>query len=83
MGIIATIIVGLLAGWIAQNIMNRDLSLIVTLVVGLIGSFIGAGVFQLFGFAGEGGWIYSTLVSVVGAVILLWLVGLVTGSRKK
>jgi uncharacterized membrane protein YeaQ/YmgE (transglycosylase-associated protein family) len=77
-GWFATIIIGILAGWIAEKIMNRSHGLILNLIVGLIGSVIGKylaeNVFQL---AVAPGWIGSIIVSTIGAVILLFLVGLV------
>jgi uncharacterized membrane protein YeaQ/YmgE (transglycosylase-associated protein family) len=35
------------------------------------------------GFAGEGGMIYTILVAVIGAVLLTWLVRLITGGRER
>lgn len=41
-GILATIIIGILAGWIASRVMERQHGLIINLIVGLIGAWIGA-----------------------------------------
>jgi uncharacterized membrane protein YeaQ/YmgE (transglycosylase-associated protein family) len=49
--------------------------------VGLVGAFIGGFVMTHLGFAGEGGMIYTIIVAVIGAVILTWLVRLITGDR--
>lgn len=75
--IITWVVVGGLAGWIASKIMNTDKSMGVfaNIVVGIIGAFIGGFVFSLFGGAGFTGFnIYSFLVALVGAVILLAIV---------
>lgn len=75
-GIIGAIIIGILAGWIAEKIMGRNHTLIVNLVVGLVGSLIGAFAAGLLG-VNFGGWIGSLLVSTVGAVALLYIYGLI------
>ncbi len=79
-GIIGAIIIGILAGWIAEKILKRDHNLIVNLVVGLVGSFIGAFVANMLGI-NFGGWIGSLLVSTAGAVLLLFIYGLIAKRR--
>ena len=83
MGIIAWIVVGGLAGWIASLIMktNERMGCVLNIIVGIIGAFIGGLVVQLitgtgfdFGFN-----LTSLIVAIVGAVILLFLYGLVRG----
>jgi uncharacterized membrane protein YeaQ/YmgE (transglycosylase-associated protein family) len=80
MGIIGWIILGGLAGWIASMIQKTDgqMGILANIVVGVVGAFIGGFVFSLFGGEGVTGFnIYSFLVALVGAVILLWLVKMV------
>ena len=80
MGIIAWIFLGGIAGWIASMIMktNGQQGLFLNIIVGIIGAFAGGFVFNLFGGAGVTGFnIYSLLVSIVGAVVLLYIVKLV------
>ena len=81
MGIIAWIIVGGLAGWIASLIMRTDerMGCLLNIIVGIVGAFIGGLVIQLvtgqgfdFGFN-----LPSLIVAILGAVILLFLFGLV------
>ena len=74
-GIIGAIIVGILAGWIAEQIMKRNHGLLTNLVVGVIGSFLGAFVAGALGF-NWGGFIGSLVVSTIGAILLLALLGL-------
>lgn len=77
MGIIAWIILGALAGWIASKIMKTDAEqgALLNIVVGVLGAFIGGFVFNMFGGSDVTGLnLYSVLVSVVGAVILLAIV---------
>ncbi len=80
MNIIAWIIFGALAGWIASIVMgkNKQMGAIANIVVGIIGAFLGGWIMSLFGAQGVTGFNFpSFLVAVVGAVVLLFLVGLV------
>lgn len=74
------IVLGALAGWIASMIMgtNRQQGLLMDIVVGIVGAIIGGYVVSLFGL-GTGGFIWSLLVAVLGAVILLWIMRMVRG----
>jgi uncharacterized membrane protein YeaQ/YmgE (transglycosylase-associated protein family) len=76
MNIIFWIIVGIVAGWLAEQIMGRNHGLLTNLIVGIAGALIGGFVANALGFA-WGGWIGSTIVATLGAIILLFLLGLV------
>ncbi|MEY8567531.1 GlsB/YeaQ/YmgE family stress response membrane protein [Corynebacteriaceae bacterium 7-707] len=81
LGFIGWIIVGGLAGWIGSKIMKTDASMgiILNIVVGVIGGFLGGWLLTLFGVdVADGGIIFSFITCLIGAVILLWIVGLVT-----
>lgn len=74
--ILLWIIFGGIAGWIASQLMGRDkqMGLIANVIVGIIGAFIGGFIIQTIGGAGFTGFnIWSLLVAVFGAVVLLWL----------
>jgi len=76
MGIISWIILGLIAGFIASKILNRTGSgLILDLVLGMLGAAVGGLIFSgLFGMRGVTGLnIWSIIVSVIGAIIVLWV----------
>lgn len=76
MGILAWIIIGALAGWIASMITgnNRQMGAGANILVGIIGGFIGGIVMNLLGGSGVTGFnLWSLVVSVIGAVILLWI----------
>ncbi len=79
MNILVWIIFGAIAGWVASIIMkkNRKMGAIANIVVGIIGAFLGGYIMDFFGAEGVTGFnIYSLLVAIVGAVVLLWFVGL-------
>jgi uncharacterized membrane protein YeaQ/YmgE (transglycosylase-associated protein family) len=79
MNILVWIIFGAIAGWVASIIMrkNRKMGAIANIIVGIVGAFIGGYIMEFFGAAGVTGFnFYSLLVAILGAVVLLWVVGL-------
>lgn len=74
MGIIAWLIIGGLAGWIAGHIMRGGgFGLLGNIGVGVVGAVIGGGLFSLLGLQ-AGGFIGSLVTAIVGAVVLLWVI---------
>lgn len=77
------IIIGGLAGWIAEKVMRTDHGMIMNIIVGIIGSLIGDRVVRLLDIrVGEvlPGWFLSNLlVSAAGAIILLFILKAVRG----
>jgi len=73
MSFIAWLVVGLLAGWIGSLIVNRrGEGMIMDIVLGVIGAFVGGYLFQVFGHSGVTGInLYSIMVAVVGAIVVL------------
>lgn len=82
-GWIAWIIIGIIAGWLTGKLMKGSgFGVLMDMVVGLIGALVGGFIMEhIFGAASSGGWIYSILVAVGGAVLLTFLLRLVTGNR--
>jgi uncharacterized membrane protein YeaQ/YmgE (transglycosylase-associated protein family) len=75
--ILLWIIFGALAGWIAGAITGSGKGLLTNIVVGVIGAFLGGWLFNQFGGLGVTGFnLYSLLVAVVGAIVLLVIVRL-------
>ncbi|WP_040213370.1 GlsB/YeaQ/YmgE family stress response membrane protein [Clostridium polynesiense] len=77
MSIITWIVLGALAGWIASMITgnNARMGAVANIIVGIIGAFIGGFIFGLFGGQGVTGFnLWSAVVSIVGAVVLLLIV---------
>lgn len=76
LGLLATLLIGGIAGWLAGKIMRGGgFGILGNIAVGIVGSFAGRFVFGLLGLS-AGGWIGSLVMSTIGAVILLWLVGI-------
>ncbi len=84
MSIIAWIVLGLIAGFIASKIVNKQGSgVIVDIILGIIGAIVGGFVFTQFGAAPVTGFnIYSMLVAIVGAIIVLWLYHIIFARRR-
>lgn len=77
MGILAWIIIGALAGWIASILMgtNEQMGAGANIVVGIVGALIGGLLFNLLGDEGVTGLnLWSLFVAIIGATILLALV---------
>lgn len=82
-GIIGTIIIGIVAGWIAEQVMKTDMGLLMNLAVGVAGAFIGNLIAWILpGIGGTTGFsIWSLVVATVGAIVLLWAVNKMRGTR--
>jgi len=75
MGIILWIIFGALVGWVASMIMGGDGGWVWDIVVGIVGAVIGGWIMSLLGAGGVDGFtLYSFLVAVLGACVLIALV---------
>jgi uncharacterized membrane protein YeaQ/YmgE (transglycosylase-associated protein family) len=80
-GIIAWIVVGLLAGWLAGVVMKGGgYGLVGDLIVGLVGALLG-GFLAGFFIQGSVGLIGSIIVAFIGAVILIAILRAVSGGR--
>jgi uncharacterized membrane protein YeaQ/YmgE (transglycosylase-associated protein family) len=82
LGWFSFLIVGLIAGWIAEKVMNRDHGLLMNLLVGVVGAYLGAIIFSLVGIE-AGGFFGALIVAAIGAIVLLWIVSLVRGRRAR
>lgn len=84
MSIIAWIVVGIIAGFIAEKVTGRSHGLLTNLIVGVIGAFVGGFIASLLGFAYAQGFnLASIVVATVGAIVFLWILGLIKGRRAR
>jgi uncharacterized membrane protein YeaQ/YmgE (transglycosylase-associated protein family) len=85
MGIVAFIVIGVVAGLIARALVpgNQNMGLIATAILGVVGSFVGGLIATLFRSNGRALDLHPTglLFSVIGAMAVLMLVGLANGRR--
>jgi uncharacterized membrane protein YeaQ/YmgE (transglycosylase-associated protein family) len=84
MSLLAWIVLGLVAGFIASKLVNNSgQGLVMDIVLGVVGAVIGGWLFTVFGFSGVTGFnFYSLLVAVVGAALLLILFHALTRSAR-
>lgn len=76
--ILAMVFVGAIAGWLSGRIMKgRGFGLIGNVIVGVVGAFLAGTIFPALGFAIGGGLFSSIFFATLGALILLFLIGLV------
>jgi uncharacterized membrane protein YeaQ/YmgE (transglycosylase-associated protein family) len=74
MGLIYWILVGLVAGWLAGQVMKGGgYGAVVDIILGILGGIVGGWVFGMLGVWPGGGIIGSIIVAFIGAVILVWI----------
>jgi len=79
-GWLLAIVVGIFAGWLAEKIMKRNHGLLTNLIVGIVGALIGKFLLNLVGIE-YAGILPSLGAAVLGAVILLFILGIIKGRR--
>ena len=84
MSIIGWLILGLIAGFIASKIYaGTGQGLVIDIVLGIVGAVVGGFLFNLLGGAGVTGFnLYSMIVAVIGAIVVLWIYHAVVGRRQ-
>ncbi|MCF3945386.1 GlsB/YeaQ/YmgE family stress response membrane protein [Acidiphilium sp. AL] len=84
MGLLAIIVLGLIAGWIASLIVdNAGKGPVLDMVLGIVGALVGGEIFSLLGAAPITGFnLYSLFVAVIGSVVVLVIYHAVMGRRR-
>jgi uncharacterized membrane protein YeaQ/YmgE (transglycosylase-associated protein family) len=84
MSIVGWLILGLIAGFIASKIVNKTgEGLMLDVVLGVVGAIVGGFLFSFFGASPVTGLnIYSMVVAVIGAIVVLFVYHAVTGRRR-
>jgi len=81
-GIIMTVLIGSLAGWFAGLILKgKGKGFWLNTLIGIVGAFIGNYLFQLIGFSIGSGLIGTVITATTGAVVLLFIVGVLRKSQ--
>lgn len=78
-GWIGTIIVGAIAGWLAEQIMKSEHGLLTNIILGILGAVVLNAI--LFAIVGStlGGWFGQLIIAAIGACILIWLYRMIRG----
>ena len=71
-GFIGMLIIGILAGWIAEKVTSSYHGLLTNLLVGIAGSFVGGTLANVLNIQFHG-WLGNLIVASIGAVLLLWI----------
>jgi uncharacterized membrane protein YeaQ/YmgE (transglycosylase-associated protein family) len=77
-GWIAAIIIGGIAGWLAEQFMKSNMGLLMNIVLGIVGAAIASAILSYFGII-LGGWIGYLIAGFIGACLLIWIVRLIRG----
>jgi uncharacterized membrane protein YeaQ/YmgE (transglycosylase-associated protein family) len=72
-GWIAAIVIGGIAGWLAEQFMKSDMGLLMNIVLGIVGAAVASAIFSFFGIA-FGGWLGYLIAGFIGACLLIWIV---------
>jgi uncharacterized membrane protein YeaQ/YmgE (transglycosylase-associated protein family) len=80
LGFFGMLIIGILAGWIAEKVTASEHGLLTNLLVGIAGSFVGGTLASLLNIPFEG-WIGNLVVAAIGAILLLWVWRFATSHR--
>jgi uncharacterized membrane protein YeaQ/YmgE (transglycosylase-associated protein family) len=73
-GFLGLLVIGFLAGWLAERAMNKHHGLLTNILVGIAGSFVGGALAALLGFHFYG-FVGNLVVATAGAVLILWFFG--------
>ena len=73
-GWIAAIVVGGIAGWLAEQFMKSDMGLLMNIVLGIVGAAVASWLFSLIGFSFGPGWVGYLIAGFIGAVNLIFVV---------
>jgi uncharacterized membrane protein YeaQ/YmgE (transglycosylase-associated protein family) len=76
-GWIAGIVVGGIAGWLAEQFMKSDMGLLMNIVLGIVGAAVASWLFSLIGISFGPGWVGYLIAGFIGAVILIFVVRMI------
>ena len=84
MSILAWLVVGLIAGFIASRIVNKSGSgLVMDIVLGVVGAVVGGFLFNMIGHSSPSGInLYSIFVATIGAIVVLVVYHAIIGRRR-
>ena len=71
-GWIAAIIIGGIAGWLAEQFMKSNMGLIMNIVLGIVGAAVASAILSVVG-VNLGGWVGYLIAGFIGACLLIWV----------
>jgi uncharacterized membrane protein YeaQ/YmgE (transglycosylase-associated protein family) len=82
-GFIMAIVIGAVAGWLAEKFTRSDHGLLMNIIMGIIGAVVANFVLRLIGIGPATGWIGNLIAATVGAIIIITIYRAVTGNRSR
>ena len=79
LGLIGSLIVGGLAGWIASSVMKADTGILVNILLGIVGAILLNTVLQWIGIYAARAWLPQLVVGAVGASLLIGIARMLRG----
>ena len=79
-GWIAAIIIGRVAGWLAEQFMKSQMGLVMNIVLGIIGAAVASWLFSMLGVSLGGGWVGYLIAGFIGACILIFAARAIRGA---
>ncbi len=80
-GWIGAIILGGLAGWIAERVMKSDMGILMNIVLGIVGALVLNAILRFAGVIPSETPLAQFVVAVIGAILLIWVWRLIRGNR--
>jgi uncharacterized membrane protein YeaQ/YmgE (transglycosylase-associated protein family) len=80
-GFIGAIIIGGIAGWIAERITSSNMGILSNILLGIVGALFLNGVLRLANVIPPEGWLAQLVVGAVGAILLIWIWRALRGRR--
>jgi uncharacterized membrane protein YeaQ/YmgE (transglycosylase-associated protein family) len=74
-GWIAAIVIGGVAGWLAEKFMKSDMGVFMNIILGIVGAAIASAILSWAGIA-LAGWVGYLIAGFIGACLLIWVVRL-------
>ncbi|MFC3612537.1 GlsB/YeaQ/YmgE family stress response membrane protein [Lutimaribacter marinistellae] len=78
-GWFAAIIIGGLAGWLAEKFMNSDMGIVMNIILGIVGALLLNAILLAVAGGTLGGWIGQLVVGFIGACLLIWIARMIRG----
>ena len=78
-GWIAAIIIGGIAGWLAEQFMKSQMGILMNILLGIVGAAVASWLFGLLGIGFGPGWLGYLIAGFIGAVILIFVVRAIRG----
>jgi len=80
-GWIAAIIIGGIAGWLAEQFMKSNMGMLMNVVLGIVGAAVASFILSYFGIA-LAGWLGYLIAGFIGACLLIWIGRLIRGASR-